>query len=85
MMSNHIDLCTAEMIRVALSQQESGFRGKPEHAGLLVALDVVMRFCAIPLADAVIAQAKQVLAQAIRMPPVSAARSTQRVARTRRG
>lgn len=84
-MSNHIDLRTAEMIRVALSQQESCFRGKPEHAGLLVALDVVMRFCAIPMADAVIAQAKQVLAQAVRMPPVSADRSTQRVARTRRG
>ena len=85
MMSNHIDLCIAEMIRVALSQQESGFRGKPEHAGLLVALDVVMRFCAIPLANAVIAQAKQVMAHAVRMPLVSAARSTQRVARTRRG
>lgn len=85
MMSNHIDLGTAEMIRVALSQQESGFRGKPEHAGLVVALDVVMRFCAIPLADAVIAQARQVLAQAVRVPPVAAARSTQQVARTRRG
>lgn len=71
MMSNHIDLGTAEMIRVGLSQQETGFRGKSEHAGLLVALDIVMRCCAIPLADAVIAQAKQVVAKAVRAPPMA--------------
>ena len=85
MMSNHIDLATADMIRVALNQQASAFRGRPEHAGLMVALDIAVRFCAIPLADAAIAQARQMLAKTVGTPPLAAPESTQRVARIRRG
>lgn len=80
-MSNHIELGTAEMIRVALNQQESTFRGKPEHAGLMVALDIVMRFCAIPLADAVIAQARRTLESVVSKPPLAASQPARRVSR----
>jgi hypothetical protein len=84
MMSNHIELGTAEMIRVALSQQESTFRGKPEHAGLVVALDIVMRFCAIPMADAVIAQARHAVSRAMSMAPATASPSLQPSSRAKR-
>lgn len=84
MMSNRIELGTAEMIRVALSQQESTYRGKPEHAGLVVALDIVMRFCAIPMADAAIAQAMRVAEKAVSVPAVAAGhRSARRIVRSK--
>ena len=85
MMSNYIELGTAKMIRVALSQQEVSFRGKPEHAGLMLALDIVMRFCAIPLADAIIAQARQAVAKVTSAPPLATTRSAQRASRSKRG
>lgn len=84
MMSNRIELGTAEMIRVALSQQESTYRGKPEHAGLMVALDIVMRFCAIPMADAAIAQAMRVVGKTASAPAASAgSRSARRIVRSK--
>ncbi len=83
-MSNRIELATAQMILVALQQQESTFRGKPEHGGLVVALDIVARFCAIPLADAVIAQAKRVVTPAASTAPVAVAiPSVRRLARNK--
>ena len=83
-MSNHIELATAQMILVALQQQESTFRGKPEHAGLVVAREMVARFCAIPLADAVIAQARRVLTRAAGTTPAAVASpSVRRLARNR--
>lgn len=82
-MSNRIELATAQMILVALQQQESTFRGKPEHAGLVVARDMVTRFCAIALANAVIAQARRVTPAASTAPVAVASPSVRRLARNK--
>jgi hypothetical protein len=82
-MSNRIEFATAQMILVALQQQESTFRGKPEHAGLVVARDMVARFCAIPLANAVIAQARGVTPAESTAPVAVASPSVRRLARNK--